>query len=453
MKWLKWVGIALGTIILILAVVPLFISLDDYIPRIEQEISARIKEPVKIGSLRAGGLPLPHVTVSGVTVGKTDDIKVGKVTVTPDLWSLLSSTKVIKSIEIERLVLTQKAIDKIPAWTKPAPGKAKEPAGPPPVRVESIRLDDAVVKLQKATFGPFDAKVSLTSDGNPESASIETQDGKLKAFIKPDKSNYLIDAVAKGWTLPVGPPIHFDELTVKGVATLKDAALDQVRARLYGGTVAGKASAAWQKGVQVKGSFDVNQVELKNLVPLFSRDARVSGRLNAKPVFSASARDAGQLANALRLETPFDVRNGVVYGVDVKKAATSLLRKNEPTGGETRFDKLTGHLVHDRGTSRFTKLDVVSGALAADGNVTISPKQELTGRINANVKAGSVSAASVPLNVAGTVQSPLLYPTTGTLAGAAAGTAILGPGLGTSVGAKIGQWTEGLFGKKEEEKK
>jgi len=453
MKWLKWVGLAFGAIVLVLAVVPLFITLDDYIPRIEQEITARIKEPVKIGSLRASGLPLPHVTVSGVTVGKADDIKLGKVTVTPDLWSLASATKVIKTIEIEHLVLTQKAIDKIPAWTQPAPDEVKEPAGALRVRVESIRLDDAVVKLQKATFGPFDARVRLASDGNPESASIETQDGKLKAFIKPDKSQYLIDAVAKGWTVPVGPAVHFDELTVKGVATLKGAALDQVRARLYGGTVAGRANVAWQKGMQVKGSFDVNRVELKNLVPLFSKDARVSGRLDAKPVFSASARDAGQLANALRLETPFNVRNGVLYNVDIKKAATTLLRKKEPTGGETRFDKLTGHLVHDRGTSRFTKLDIASGALAADGNVTISPKQELAGRINANVKAGSVGAATVPLNVAGTVQSPLLLPTAGTLAGAAAGTAILGPGLGTSVGAKVGQWAEGLFGKKEEESK
>jgi hypothetical protein len=41
-----------------------------------------------------------------------------------------------------------------------------------------------------------------------------------------------------------------------------------------------------------------------------------------------------------------------------------------------------------------------------------------------------------------------MYPTGGTVAGAALGTAVAGP-LGTGVGAKIGQWTEGLFGKKE----
>ena len=51
-----------------------------------------------------------------------------------------------------------------------------------------------------------------------------------------------------------------------------------------------------------------------------------------------------------------------------------------------------------------------------------------------------------------TLESPLLYPTGGTVAGAVGGTAVLGPGVGTAVGARIGQWFENLFGKKEEEK-
>ena len=454
MKWLKRIGLVLGVLILLLAVVPFFISLDDYIPRIEEEISARLKEPVKIGGLRAAALPLPHVTVDGITVGKTEDIKVGKVTITPDFWSLLEPTKVIKSIEIEQFILTQKAIDKIPAWTKTDPKPKQEPAA---MRVESITINDALVKLDKASFGPFDAQLNMNSSGDLEDASLATQDGKLKAYVKPDKSNYLIDASAKAWKLPVGPAIQFDELNIKGVATLKGANLNYVRAKLYGGTVAGKANVAWQKGMQLKGNFDVNQVELKPLVPLLSPGTNVSGKLNAKPVFSANAANAGQLMNALHLETPFNVQNGVLYGVDVSKAATSLISRDGGKGGETRFDTLSGHLVMDRGTYRFTQLNVASGSLAANGNVTISPEKELSGRVNAQVKAGQVTAASVPLNVSGTVQSPILLPTAGYLAGAAVGTAILGPGLGTSIGTTIGSGISRLFGgdeeKKEEKKK
>jgi uncharacterized protein involved in outer membrane biogenesis len=404
---------------------------------------------VKIGSLRAVGLPLPHLTVSGITVGKTEDIKVGKVTVTPDLWSLLDATKVIKSIEIDGLVLTQKAIDKIPAWIPPD-AKPGQPSQPPAVRLETIKLDDAVIKLEKASFGPFDAQLALSGDGNFESASIVTRDGKLKVLVKPERSSYLIDASAKAWKLPAGPAIHFDELVVKGVASPKGANFSDLSAKLYGGTIRGKMAVGWQKGLQLKGSATVSQVEISPLLKALDKPQNMSGRVSARPVFSANAANPEQILEVLQLETPFGVQGGVLHGVDIRKAATSFVSQDGGKGGETRFDKLSGHLNIDRGTRRLTRLDIVSGSLSADGNVTISPEDELSGRINTSIKAASVAALSVPLNVSGTLDSPLLYPTSGTMAGAAAGTAVLGPGLGTALGAKVGQWAESLFGKKKE---
>jgi len=448
MKWLKPILIALAVLLVIAVALPFFISLNDYIPPIEKEVSARLKEPVSIKSIKFSALPLPHVTIDRISVGKTDDITVETVTVTPDLFSLLGSAKVIKSIEIHSLVLTQKAIDKIPAWTKP--DDTKPPQQPPQLRVESIRLVNALVRHDKASFGPFDARVSLNRKGEPEDASITTRDGKLKALITPDKSKYLIDASAKSWTLPVGPALVFDELVIKGVATLNDANLGEVSAKLYGGTAIGKATISWQKGLQLNGNLDVNQVEMQKIASMLASKTHVSGKLSAKPVFSASAASADQLINALRLDAPFNVQNGVLHGVDIQKAATGLIKQGA-TGGETRFEQLSGHLVMERGAYRFTQLKIASGALAADGDVSISSKKELSGRINAQVKAVGTSA-NVPLNVAGTVDAPLLYPTGGTMAGAAVGTIILGPGIGTSVGAKVGSWAEGLFGKKEEKK-
>jgi uncharacterized protein involved in outer membrane biogenesis len=443
MKWLKGMLIGLGLLLAIAVALPFFFSLNDYVPQIEKAVSDKLKEPVTIKSIKLTALPLPHVTVDGITVGTTDDIKIGKVLVTPDLFSLLQSTKVIKSIEIDSLVLTQKALDKIPLWSKPDTARS-----PTQFRVKIIRLNNVQVNYGKASLGPFDVLVSLDSKGEPERASIATQDSKLKALIKPNQSNYLIDVSATAWQLPVAPPIVFDELSIKGVATLKDANLNQVSARLYGGTANGKATVSWQKGMQLSGNFDVHQVEMQKIAPMLSFKARVSGRLSAKPAFSASAASADQLMNVLHLETAFNVQNGVLHGVDIQKAATSLIKKGA-TGGETRFDQLSGHLVMDQSGYRFTQLKISSGTLAVDGNVNVSPMNKLSGRVNAHVKA---VGANAPLNVTGTVDEPLLYPTAGTVAGAAVGTAIMGPGFGTSVGAKIGGWAEGLFENKEEEK-
>jgi len=142
--------------------------------------------------------------------------------------------------------------------------------------------------------------------------------------------------------------------------------------------------------------------------------------------------------------------NGVLHGIDIQKAATSLVRQGE-TGGETRFEQLSGHLVLAQRSYRFTQIRIASGSLAVDGQVNISPKKELSGRINAQVSALGTSTG-VPLNVAGTIDAPILYPTGGMIAGAAVGTVLMGPGFGTSVGAKVGGWAEGLFGRKTEKK-
>jgi uncharacterized protein involved in outer membrane biogenesis len=445
MKWLKRILIALVLLLAIAAALPLFISLDDYIPQIEKGASASLGEPVSIKSIRLAILPLPHVTVEGIAVGTSGDIRLGRVRVTPDLFSLLRSSKVIRSIEIDDLVLTQQAIGEIPALVKS--DTAQSPQQSPQVRVESIRLNNALVNFGKASLGPFDARANLDSRGEPENASIATRDGRLRVRVKFGNSKYLIDASAKSWTLPLGPPLVFDELAIRGAATASGASFPEMSARLYGGTAIGKATIGWHNGLEIKGDLDIRHLELLQVASMLSPGTRVSGKLSARPVFSASAASADQLMDALRLETLFNVQNGVLYGVDIKQAATSLIKQGA-SGGETRFNQLSGHLVVEHGGYHFAQLRITSGALAVDGEVNISPKNQLSGRINAQVKALGTSTG-VPLNVAGTVDTPLLYPTGGTMTGAAIGTVIMGPGLGTSVGAKVGSWAEGLFGKKE----
>lgn len=449
MKWLKRLLVALALLLTAALVLPLFVSLDDYIPRLEKEASARLQVPVAIDSIRLRLLPLPHVTVNGIRVGTTDDISLGKVRLTPALLSLLQTTKVIKSIEIDSAHLTQKAIGMIAAWRQSE--AARSPDERPRVRVESIVLRDATVIFGNTRFGPFDVQVSLGANGEPAESLLTTQDGKLKAVIKPGQANYLLEASAKGWTVPVGPALVFDDLAITGTATADGLTLGQVNGRLYGGTVAGNATLSWQKGFQLGGVFDLDRVETRKIASLLSTRTQVSGKLTAKPVFSASAASADSVGNALRLETSFRVDNGVIHGVDIVKAATSLTKQGAG-GGETRFDHLSGHLVMEGGSYRFTELEISSGAMAVNSSVNISPNKELSGRINAQVKAVGTSA-NVPLNVAGTLDAPLLYPTAGTVAGAAVGTAILGPGFGTSIGAKVGGWTEDLFGAGDEGKK
>ena len=454
MKWLKRISIALVLLLVLALALPFFITLDDYIPQIEKAATDRLHEPISITSIRFAALPVPHVTIAGITVGKSKDVEVGKVTVTPDIFSLWQPIRVIKRIEIDTLTLTQQGVSKMPHWVDSLKEES-DGAGPPLFRVEGIQLSNAQVTIGNTGFGPFDAHVSLNSMGEPVEAAITTQDGKLKALIKPDLAKspdqpvYFIEASAKAWTLPVGQPLLFDELNLKGVATLNDITLNQVNARLYGGAALGKVHASWQKGMQLEGDLAIRQLQVQQVAAMLSRTSHVSGKLDAKAVFSASMSTTDKVADkfmdALRLKMPFSIQNGVLRGVDIEKAATHL-SKQGTSGGETRFETLSGHLQLAQNHYHFTQLKIASGSLSVDGEVSISPKQELAGRINAQVSIMG-AGASVPLNVTGTVDSPTLFPTGAAMTGAALGTVLMGPGLGTAVGVKVGGWVDGLFGK------
>ena len=58
MKWFKRIAIVVGVLLAILIALPFFVTLDDYIPQIEKEVSAKLKEPVSIKSIRFTALPL-----------------------------------------------------------------------------------------------------------------------------------------------------------------------------------------------------------------------------------------------------------------------------------------------------------------------------------------------------------------------------------------------------------
>ena len=436
MKWLTRGVLVLLVLAGVVALVPFFVTLNDYVPQVENELSARLNAPVSIDTLHASLVPVPHVRVEGIAIGKAEEIKVAKVTLNPDLWSLFGSHKVIRSVEFQDVVLSQSALG-------PLIELAQGDRGPGTLTIQKIKLKTAVIKLDDASFGPFDVDVQVGSSEQQGAVTLVTQDGALNARLTPDGKQYTFEVSAKSWTPPLGPQIRFDALSVKGVATSNEAQLNEVNAKLYGGTIAGKSTINWAKGVKLSGQLDVRQVELKDAAALVSPKTRVSGRLDAKPVFSAQAASSAKLDESLHLETLFTVHKGVLHGLDLPGAVAALAKQGQ-SGGQTAFDQLDGRLVVDRGAYRFTQLRIASGALSARGNVTVAANKSLSGQFNTSVKG--VAVANVPLVVAGTLESPMVYPNPGALVGAAVGSTVLGPGVGTAAGAKLGEFARDLLG-------
>lgn len=435
MKWTKRLFI-----ILVVIGLPFLIPLNIYIPEIEKWAGERLHEPVKVGALRLSLVPLPHVVLHGITIGAQQEVKIDSIKVSPNLSSLFSPVKVLRDIELDTVVISMEMLGKMPAWFK-------SDGGPQTIRIKKVGLNHVTLKSPGMTLPLFSLVVNMNSGGDLKNVLLASDDGMLKLDATPiSGSNFDLKLSAQQWRVPVGPAFQFDVLNIIGAVDSDALRLKDVDGKLYGGTLKGAAELNWKSGWKLNGDLKGQRVALESLLPLFSSKARVSGQLDAKAKFSMKARNASQLADNSNINGVFSINKGVLHGFDLASAAQPFKGK-EIRGGQTEFDEFSGTFSIVGKDIRLSKLNISSGVLNANGGVEIAPSKQLGGKVYVEVKQG-VSLASVPLKVSGTLQDPVLFPTGAALTGAVVGTAILGPGVGTSLGTKAADTIDGWFGSK-----
>lgn len=435
MKVLKTLAIVVIVLAGFAFILPFVIPVKTYIPALQKLASDKLQEPVAITDLKFALLPLPSATVEGILIGKAQDVKIGSVTVRPDMLSLLGKVKVIRAVEVDGVTIDNALLDRLPAWTKSEPG-------PKTVLVRRVEARNVQLALEKFKWGPLRAEVKLSEKG-VQAVEAGTEDRRLSVNLIPKGDAYELDILAKHWPLPVTPAIKFDELTAKGTLTGNVLDLPQIDGKLYGGELHGTSRIDWKDGIRIKGEARTSDVEIGPIIRLMSQSASLSGKLYAKGGYALGAKNAGQLADSLRASFKFEVKKGVLYNFDLANAVRSLAREGT-RGGQTSFNELSGTVLVIGKNTRLRDVKVASGLLQANGDVDIAANKKLAGTVNVEMK-GTASLLKVPLEVSGTLQDPILFPNRAALAGAAVGTGILGPGFGTGVGAKAGEALDKLF--------
>ena len=251
-------------------------------------------------------------------------------------------------------------------------------------------------------------------------------------------------ATATNLTLPVGPALHLNHSAFKGSLADSRMQISSGYIQAYQGEISVSGGLDWSDGWQARFESQTEDVELEPLLQVFEHRI-ISGGLTSQCQGSLQAETTAALLEDMKLGCSFLISRGVVYVTDLERAA-QLIKLNETPPAEeqkTPFDQLSGRLTANRQHYRFNELKITSSALAASGDIAINPARELSGEISVGLKkTGKV--LSVPLVVAGTTEAPTFRPTRSSMAGAGAGTLILGPGIGTAVGAKIGEAVDNL---------
>ena len=418
-------------VISILIVIPFFIPVRTYLDQAERMASEKVGAPVTIGSGRLLLVPTPRVVAKDITVGKQQELKLEELSVVPALGSLFADTKVIE-IKVTRPVMKKAALDILSALSANDTAPSTAPAA---VNVKYVTIDELQLDWPDMKLPAFNLDVALTEENALESLTLETVDGALNANVTPKEGGHSIMVNARNWTLPVGLPVHINKAALE--MHLQDSQLDipKIDVALYNGTLAGNAVLSWAKGWRTSGKLQVNNLSVKEPSSMVSKSVYLSGNLFGNGTFSGAAKEASALTDNLSADFKFNVSNGVLHGLDLVKLASLLTKQS--SGGETQFDEFAAILNVKGKQYALRDINMRSGLLAASGQVKVKADKALDGVVEVELKQG-VSLAAIPLQVSGTVDQPSVLPTKAAMAGAVAGTAILGPGVGTTLGIKAG---------------
>lgn len=420
----------------LLAVIVWLIPLDSWRMRLEVEASRVLGQPVRVERLNITILPYPAAVVRGVTIGDKGQLRIGRLGVVPELLALPRGAMELRHVDVSDVSGQAEFLG-----TVIPKGGGTDPPG---LAVREIRLNRVQLSSGTSRLPAFGGTVKLDEANRLSSARFATDDGAAELTAVPFGQGTGLALKARNWTLPVDPRLRFETLKGEGQLLGSDLSLPSVQATMYGGSASADAALSWSDGVKLSGSVKAHGVDLDRLLQDLLKQKSLGGKLETEASFSASARRWDGLADAIRANGRFSVGDGVLRKVDLAGAAT-LVGAKEAGGGGTRFDTLSGSYRIRGRAYHIDNLVVSSGTLNATGNVVVSPAKELGGRVAVELKKG-MSLARVPLAVSGTVDNPVVLPSGAAVAGAAVGTTILGPGLGTAAGMRAGEAIEKIFG-------
>ena len=369
---------------------PYVLPMDGYIAPVEKRLSEQFKQPVHVTALHIDSLPLPKMQLENVTMGSGQELKVGRVEMTFDFFSIFSTVKNIRNIELDDVTLDTASLEKESAWLQEI-GANRE------YLFSHITFRHIKFSSSEITLPVFSGGVEITEQGKIGKISIKSEDNKFDLSIQPAQDRLQIALNAKSTAFPLFSNVLFDDFSANIEIAATGANIADIDAQAYGGFLHGNAKVSWQNGWLFQGRVNAKSVEL---LKLFPKDG-VSGELQGDSNFSASGTKLGLITNAVQMDGSFVVKKGAINNMDM----VETVRQGNRQIGKTHFDELTGNFQSNNRGQSFQQLQISSGILSGSGSFEVTPDSQLSGRFSIGLKA---RAGNSPLTLSGTLTDPVL---------------------------------------------
>lgn len=397
-KLIKPALYALTGLLLVTLVVVHLVSFNFYLPKLEQQLSAALGQRVAVKEIRFSAYPAPHLKLEGVAIGDLAEVRISSARLFPLFSSWFSAEKTLHRVELDAVSLSESSAGAFAGWSR-------QQAGRVPMHFETVRVKDAKLAHRLFDLPAFNADVKMDR-GRLTQAKIESTDQRITIDITPQAEGVAINVAGARAVLPLEPRLQFDDLKISAIARPDGMALSQIEGQLYGGSVSGSAQVSWRDGWAFSSDLGVRQVAVEPSLPLFTRNIKGSGTLEAKIRLSAKAATLENLFNTPQVQATFRLRDGEVAGVDLVRAIQSA-RSSGNSGGKTHFNELSGYLQLGNGRYQYRQLKLSTGVLNATGNVDVSAERTLSGNLLGELRTRATSLRT-GFALGGTLETPTL---------------------------------------------
>ncbi len=375
------------------AVLPYVWPVDEYIAPLEKEISAKINQPVHIKKINFALLPMPRLDLHSVTVGKSEELKVGNVAMHFDFSALFAPTKSIHKMDLKNVTVAGSSLDKVMAWLQAAGGVEAYPVAQ--IELNGVRIVNDGIKLPSLS-----GKADFDPQGKFTHATLKSEDAKWTLGMQLQHNNLLLEINLKESSLPIFPGIKFNDLSTNAVVTNGEIVFNDFFAHIYGGSLTGKGRLNWGNGWRLQGQLIAKGLEMQRMFPSSVLSGEIFGEVNV----SMASATLSQLDKDYRLEGSFETKSGVINKLDIEAIARFGVRQG--LAGHTNFSKISGTIKADSNGQRIVVSKLASFAGNSTGLIDVDAKQQLSGKLLVDIKG--LESGAIPLQLSGTSTKPIL---------------------------------------------
>ena len=399
-SWNKSIARAVLGVLLLGVALAHLLPFNFYIPKLERQLSDSLGQRVTVETLRFSAYPAPHLELEGVVIGDKVGARLEKASIFPAITAWFSDVKLMRRVELDSITLSADSLDAFPLWSR-------QQARAVPFQFERLLVKNGKFKHPLLDGFTFDAEMDVRR-GKFVQAKVMSSDQRVTLNFVPQTDALRIDLQAKQLVWPLEPRLTLDSLKLTALSQAGALTISDIEAQLFEGYATGTAQVSWSKGWTYNAELKLLQIAMAPSLARFTREAKVTGTLEAKMRLAGQADALDTLFETSQVQATYRVKNGDYSGIDLVRAIQAP-RRGGHIGGKTNFDDLTGFFQYSKGQAQFRQIKLQGGVVSASGNLSISQDKALSGNLLAEFHTPSAKLRS-SFVFAGTLETPVLNP-------------------------------------------